>query len=140
VLRALKGRCGCRAVAFEVSDEFVVAYNCHCSNCRATTGSAFLPWGEIDGQKLRVTKGADVLMVEGDAGGPHAVRCRECFSLLYWTARGANVRVPYGALVDSPSLEPMGHMFVGSKAAWYEIRDDLPQHEEYPWSRSTPDQ
>jgi hypothetical protein len=27
----------------------------------------------------------------------------------------------------------MGHMFVGSKAPWYEIRDELPQHQEYPW-------
>jgi hypothetical protein len=27
----------------------------------------------------------------------------------------------------------MAHMFVGSKAPWYEILDDLPQHNEYPW-------
>jgi len=25
-------------------------------------------------------------------------------------------------------------MFVGSKAPWYEILDDLPQHDESPWS------
>ena len=31
----LSGRCACNAVAYEVSDEFVAAYNCHCSNCRA---------------------------------------------------------------------------------------------------------
>jgi hypothetical protein len=31
-------------------------------------------------------------------------------------------------------LKPTAHMFVGSKAPWYEIRDDLPQHDEYPWS------
>ena len=49
----LRGRCECKAVAYEVADEFVVAYNCHCSNCRATTGSAFLPWGEIEREKLR---------------------------------------------------------------------------------------
>jgi len=24
-------------------------------------------------------------------------------------------------------------MFVGSKAPWYEILDDLPQHDAYPW-------
>jgi len=43
----LRGRCACKAVCYEVADEFVVAYNCYCSNCRAMTGSAFLPWGEI---------------------------------------------------------------------------------------------
>jgi len=25
----LRGRCACNAVAYEVPDEFVVAYNCH---------------------------------------------------------------------------------------------------------------
>jgi hypothetical protein len=54
VLRAV--RMQCRQV--RVSDEFVVAFNCHCSNSRATTGSAFLPWGEIESEKLKVTKGA----------------------------------------------------------------------------------
>ncbi len=43
------------------------------------------------------------------------------------------IRVPYGSLVDAPTLRPMAHMFVGSKASWYEIRDDQPQHHEYPW-------
>jgi hypothetical protein len=131
----LKGRCGCNAVGFEVSDEFIVAFNCHCSNCRATTGSAFLPWGEIERQKLRVTKGAGSLLVIGDADADHEMRCVECGSLLYWTAReGIYVRVPYGSLVDEPALKPTAHMFVGSKAPWYEILDDLPQHDEYPWS------
>src|SRR3954466_4989641 len=102
----LTGRCGCRAVGYEVLDEFRVAFNCHCSNCRATTGSAFLPWGEIERQKLRVTQGADSLTGMGDADAAHEVRCGECASLLYWTVRdGTYVRVPYGSLVDEPALK-----------------------------------
>lgn len=130
----LRGRCACNAVAYEVSDEFVAAYSCHCSNCRAMTGSAFLPWGDIEQEKLTVTKGAESLLVDGDLDAAHAVRCRECFSLLYWTPRDGYVRVPYGTLVDEPALKPAGHMFVGSKASWHEILDDLPRHDEHPWS------
>ena len=74
----LRGRCACNALAYEVSDHFVAALNCHCSNCRAATGSAFLPWGEIEREKLRVTKGAGSLMVIGDADANHAMRCGEC--------------------------------------------------------------
>ena len=129
----LRGRCACNAVAYEVSDEFVVAYNCHCSNCRATTGSAFLPWGEIEREKLRVTKGAESLLVDGDPNANYAMRCGQCWSLLYWT-RDGYVRVPYGTLIDEPTLKPTAHMFVGSKAPWHEILDDLPQYDEYPWS------
>src|SRR3954452_9470735 len=131
----LRGRCACDAVGYEVADEFVVAFNCHCSNCRAMTGSAFLPWGEIERDKLTVTKGADSLIVIGDHDASHEGRCASCFSLIYWTSRGGtHVRVPYGALVDEPALKPTAHMFVGSKAPWHEITDDLPQHEEYPWA------
>jgi hypothetical protein len=130
----LRGRCACNAVAYEVPDEFVSAYNCHCSNCRALTGSAFLPWGDIEREKLTVTKGAESLLVDGDHESAQAMRCGKCFSLLYWTPRDGYFRVPYGTLIDEPTLKPTGHMFVGSKAPWYEILDDLPQHDGYPWS------
>ena len=71
----------------------------------------------------------------GDADANHAIRCGACGSLLYWTVRdGRYVRVAYGSLVDEPALKPTAHMFVGSKAPWHEILDDLPQHDEYPWS------
>ena len=66
--------------------------------------------------------------------GHHARRCGKCFSLLYWTGYEGKIRVPYGSLIDEPTLKPTAHMFVGSKAAWHEILDDLPQHDEDPWS------
>jgi len=42
--RILAGRCECRAVRYEVPDEFLYAANCHCSHCRASTGPAFKPF------------------------------------------------------------------------------------------------
>lgn len=98
------------------------------------TGSAFLPWGEIEPEKLRLTQGEDSLILDGDPNGHHARRCEKCFSLLYWTGYEGKIRVPYGSLVDEPKLKPTAHMFVGSKAPWHEILDDLPQHDEYPWA------
>ena len=130
----LRGRCACNAVAYEVSDEFVSAFNCHCSRCRAATGSAFRPWGEIESEKLRVTKGEDALILSGDPEGRQARRCGKCFSLLYWTGYEGKIRVPYGTLIDDPALKPTAHLYVGSKAPWYEILDSLPQYDEDPWS------
>ena len=129
----LRGRCACKAVAYEVSDDFVEAYNCHCSNCRASTGSAFKPWGEIDPETFRVTQGAESTIVQGDRDGHHAKRCGTCFSLLYWTGYEGKIRIPYGTLVDEPALKPTAHTYVGSKASWYEILDDLPQYDGSPW-------
>jgi hypothetical protein len=128
--RTLSGRCECRAVAYRVADEFRYAANCHCSNCRASTGSAFKPFAGIERDKLEVTQGADRLLVWGDDDGNHT-RCGVCGSLLYSVVRdGAYVHVALGSLVEEPSLRPTEHIFVGSKAPWFEITDELPQNEE----------
>ena len=34
-----------------------------------------------------------------------------------------------GSLVDDPAVRPKEHIFVGSKAPWFTITDDLPQYE-----------
>lgn len=58
--------------------------------------------------------------------------CSACGSLLYSVVReGAYVHVTMGTLVDEPRIRPSEHIFVGSKALWYEITDDLPQYEEF---------
>ena len=54
-MRILRGRCECRAVAYEVEDDFLYALNCHCSNCRASTGAAFKPFAGVARDKLVVT-------------------------------------------------------------------------------------
>jgi hypothetical protein len=38
------------------------------------------------------------------------------------------VDVVLGVLDDDPGVRPACHIFVGSKAPWYEITDNLPQH------------
>jgi hypothetical protein len=43
----------------------------------------------------------------------------------------AAVHVAVGSLVDAPTIRPTAHIFVGSKAPWFEITDDLPQFDEY---------
>jgi len=127
----LEGKCECGAVRYRVADEFRYAANCHCSNCRASTGSAFKPFAGIESDKLEVTDGVDRLLIWGDAGNNHT-RCAVCGSLLYSVVRdGAWVHVALGSLADAPSIRPTEHIFVGSKAPWFEITDELPQREEY---------
>ena len=128
--RTLAGRCECRAVRYVVADEFLYAANCHCSNCRASTGSAFKPFAGIERDKLEVVQGAESLLVWGTEDENHT-RCGICGSLLYSVVRnGEYVHVALGSLEDEPSIRPTEHIFVGSKAPWFEITDDLPQSEE----------
>jgi hypothetical protein len=112
-----------------VADEFAYALNCHCSNCRRTTGSAFKPFAGIAREKFGLVRGEDDLLIYGDPAA-HDAHCKRCGSLLYSLVRaGAYVHVAMGTLVDAPSIRPTAHIFVGSRAPWFEITDDLPQHE-----------
>lgn len=125
----LAGECFCGAVRYAVADAFAYALNCHCSNCRRSTGSAFKPFAGIARDKLKLTSGDDDLMTYGDPAG-HDAHCRRCGSLLYSVVRnGAFVHVAMGTLVDDPGVRPTAHIFVGSKAPWHEITDDLPQYQ-----------
>jgi len=127
----LLGKCECGTVRYRVGDEFRYALNCHCSRCRAATGSAFKPFAGIEREKLEITEGEDALLVHGE-DELNDTRCRVCGSLLFSVVRdGAYVHVALGSLVDAPSIRPAAHIFVGSKAPWFEITDDLPQFEEH---------
>jgi len=126
--RILAGECFCRAVRYAVADAFAYALNCHCSNCRRTTGAAFKPFAGIARDQLGIVDGEDNLLIVGDAAG-HDAHCGTCGSLLYSVVRGGGfVHVAMGTLIDAPSIRPSAHIFVGSKASWFTIVDQLPQY------------
>lgn len=45
---------------------------------------------------------------------------------------GAEMNIPAGTLDDDPGVRPVVHIFVGSKAPWFDIEDALPQFNEFP--------
>jgi hypothetical protein len=47
---------------------------------------------------------------------------------------GRYIHVAMGTLVDEPTIRPAMHIFVGSRAPWFEITHDLPQFEGIPVS------
>ena len=128
--RVLAGKCRCGTVHYKVPDAFLYAANCHCSGCRAATCSAFKAFAGIEREKLTITEGLDDVAVFGE-DDLNDTRCGACGSFLFSVVRdGAFVHVAMGSLVDAPTIRPTEHIFVGSKAAWFEITDDLPQLDE----------
>lgn len=133
-MNQIKGTCYCGSVEYLVDDQFEYAMNCHCSNCRKMTGSAFKPFAGIKTNLLQLTKGKEHLKIQGDEK-LHNAFCNNCGSLLYSKVReGHYLHVTMGTLIDAPSIKPSAHIFVGSKASWYKITDELPQFNEFPES------
>ena len=105
-VRILRGKCLCGTVQFEVEDRFGYALNCHCSNCRRTTGAAFKPFAGIEREKFKITCGAGWLLIYGEQSG-HDAHCGQCGLLLYSLVQEAKIaHVALGTLVDSPSIRP----------------------------------
>ena len=83
---------------------------------------------------VRFTAGTDLVTdyhLEGTRYRNHF--CRVCGCDVPATTQEPDLpleSVPLGALDDDPHCPPSGHIYVGSKAAWDTIADDLPQFEE----------
>ena len=128
------GSCLCGAVHYEVRGEIGTGYFCHCSRCRKANGAAFAASAIVATRDFVVTQGEAKLKSFSSSPGVYRVFCGECGSPII-SRRDAMpdaVRLRLGTL-DTPLVRgPQAHIYVGSKANWFEIHDDLPQYEARP--------
>jgi len=130
-----RGSCMCGGVAFTIEGEILRARYCHCSRCRRARSAAHAANLAIAAGGLRFTRGAELVARYKLPEAQHFAQafCRTCGSTLPCVYAERDIAVvPMGALDDDPGVRPDCHIFVGSKAPWFEIADALPQHAEYP--------
>ena len=136
---ALQGQCSCGQVRFTVDNCFEYAFFCHCSRCRVRTGSAFAAVAGIGIDKVQVTAGSDDLLIEGECSDGYGARCGRCHAFLFAAVRERQyMHVSLGVLDGMPNRLPDHHIYVASKAPWFEITDDLPQYDELPVTQAPP--
>lgn len=130
----IRGSCLCGTVRFETDGPMSDPSYCHCGRCRKVSGAAFAANVSVPKEGFRIVSGETSLGTFSTAAGVHRVFAACCGSPL-WSRRDSvpgMVRLRMGALDDDPSISPEKHIFVSSKARWYEICDALPQHAERP--------
>ncbi len=131
----IRGSCLCGAVRFVIEGEPIVARHCHCLRCRRARGALHASNLVVPIDGVRFTSGADRVreFKLPDARFFTQAFCADCGSPAprVDTGRGFAV-VPMGSLDDDPGVQPSEHIWVGSRAAWYDIPGDLPQHLEGP--------
>jgi len=129
----LRGCCLCGAVQYEVPDNLLYAAYCHCSECRRFSGSAFSALGGLPKDQLQIKSGKDRIKYFRKTEDSNMAFCDTCGSSLFTEKplKGL-IHLRLGTLMDSPSRTPQVHVLVGSKAAWFQITDDLPQFEGLP--------
>jgi hypothetical protein len=130
---AHRGSCLCRRVTYEIVGELTDVLNCHCSMCRKLHAAAFRTRAKVNAKDWRTLTGEQFIKFYESSPGERKGFCSECGSSLF-TKFDANPDVlgfPLGTLDTDPGVKAMCHVFVGSKAPWFDITDDLPQHDGY---------
>lgn len=131
----LRGSCLCGACQFEVTASFAEVHNCHCTRCRKARAAAHTTNGFVPADGVRWIKGRDeveVFRLPGAKRFSHAF-CRTCGSGMPRTDLTEGfVGIPFGALDDEPDVGPMDHIYMSSRAPWYDPIDDLPKFDADP--------
>jgi hypothetical protein len=117
---------------YEVEGPLTDVSNCHCSMCRRFHGAAFGTYAKVRAESFRWLRGQDLLTVYESSPSIGWAFCRVCGSSLGMPDEGQLSSVAIGTLDTDPGVRPAYHMFVGSKAAWHEITDRLPQYDAWP--------
>jgi hypothetical protein len=142
-MKTVRGSCLCGGVKFEITGPLSNPLNCHCSQCRKQHGAAFRSRIRVLQSDFRWIQGEELVQFYESSPDFRRGFCSRCGSPILNqpgpNSRNARIHqqaapelgIPLAILDGEPPVRPQCHVFVGSKAPWYEITDDLPQYEEY---------
>src|SRR5262245_46856317 len=122
----VRGSCLCGGVQFQATRVPLIVL-CHCSLCRKASGSAFEAGAIVAASDFELLTGRGLVQPYESSPGTQRHFCRVCGSRIPSRTGDGKVFVPAGLLDDDPTVKPSLHEFVGSKAPWWEITDELPQ-------------
>lgn len=132
----LNGQCMCGAVQYQMHGNIGPVVNCHCSKCRKWHNAAFRTRVAVAKKNFTWLAGEAFVQNFLSSGNIMKTFCKRCGSILisYKTDNPDVLGLAIGTIEgeDAAKLKPQMHIFVGSKAPWYDITDDLPQYDTWP--------
>ena len=126
------GQCLCGSIKYEMDEIEPRMGHCHCSMCRKFHGAAFATLGEAKADKFRWIEGEELLANYQANNGTVRRFCKICGSSMTFAPAndtGELIEFSLGTLDSEIELQPDAHIYIGSKANWFEVCDDLPQFE-----------
>lgn len=129
----ISGSCLCGEVAYE-SEGPLRMINCHCTRCRRGRSAAHTTNLFTRIEPFRFTRG-EALVAEyrvPEARFFGVAFCTRCGGEAPFMSRRGFAVIPAGTLDSDPSISPQMHIYVESKAPWFDITDELPQFAEGP--------
>ncbi len=128
----VRGSCLCKRVRFEIRGPLGRSSHCHCSMCRKAHGAAFGTYVAVKVEQMKMLAGEELILRYRSSPGVERTFCARCGSTLQFISEKLPgiIDVALGTLDDDPGIRVPHHIFVASKAPWFEITDGLPQYPE----------
>jgi hypothetical protein len=128
------GSCLCQSIQFTITGELGPTMICHCTHCRKGSGTGFAMNALINKPDFNVIQGKQYISEYESSPGVFRTFCQTCGSPLYSYRTNAvdTLRLKVGTLDSDMTIEPKAHIFVGSKASWDVINDDIDQYDKRP--------
>jgi len=130
----IEGHCECGRVRFEADGPIEDFSHCHCSQCRRMHGAAYATFAGVARNGFRFVSGESDLTIYASSETHERVFCSTCGSniLVSLVEEPGAIYLSMGAIDDDPPRPTGYHIYVGSKATWHQITDDLQQFETEP--------
>jgi len=133
----INGHCECGRVRFEIDADIKDFSHCHCSQCRRMHGAAYATFAGVARDAFRYVSGESDITSYASSDSHQRLFCSVCGSniLVALDSEPDDFYVSMSMIDGDPPRPPGYHIYVGSKAPWHEITDDLPQYDTEPDER-----
>jgi hypothetical protein len=132
----LTGGCQCGAVRYEIAEDPLAVYVCHCRECRKQSASAFGISAEVRRATFRLTRGTVKRWSRPTDSGKtlDCLFCPDCGSRIWHEAAGGaeTITVKGGSLDEPPDLRRAVHIWTSRKLSGVIIPEGAEQHPEEP--------
>src|SRR5262249_57578334 len=114
--------CLCGAVTWDADGPLQFMSHCHCSRCRKAHGTPFATYVAAPATGFRLSGRERVGRWESSPGF-FRYFCTACGSVVPGDPWEGAVFLPVGCMDSDPGVRPAAHIFVASRAPWFDIHD-----------------
>ena len=126
-MTAVETRCNCGGVTLALSGDSVAQFYCHCDDCQAVHGAAFVPIALYRASDVKITSGASSVYQRKQTPR-HS--CPTCGTRLFADLPAFGLRSVVAQLLPAGTFNPTFHM--QCQHARVPLKDDLPHFKGFP--------
>ena len=129
------GKCLCGQVSYKSLAKPLLILNCHCEDCRRSTGAVYGTNVMVPEDQLEVCGTVSNFSHKAKSGNTMTKRfCTNCGTLMFGNSSGRTnvVSIRAGTVDQTDIINPVMNVFVDSKISSTPINDGLPQASDMP--------